>query len=151
MTTNMTLTTAWQRIRERVTTRAATYRNDGDTVLEVFADHGAVRQPPDQRVTFSFTIPDDDVAKLREHVGDSSSMWTDVEYLDVVQTRLYVLAVRDEAAELRIFVAGGIRHRALQECPQTDGPAQTILRSATGTVALELHHSDRSPFLENLI
>jgi hypothetical protein len=150
MTANTTLTTAWQRIRERVTTRAATYRNDGDTVLELFADHGAVRQSPDQPVTFSFTIPDDDVAELRDRVGDSSSLWTNIEYVDVTRTRLYVLVVHAETAELRILVAGGIRHQALGKCPETDRSARTVLRSATGTVGLELHHSDCSPFLADL-
>ncbi|MFT4945240.1 MAG: hypothetical protein ACI9K3_001185, partial [Halovenus sp.] len=42
MSPDRPLTAAWQQIRERVRTRAATYREAGETVVEVFADFGAV-------------------------------------------------------------------------------------------------------------
>ena len=145
-----TLATAWERIRDRVSTMATTYREDGETVLEVFADYSAVKQRSDQPVTFSFTVPDDTVDELVQQVEDGVLLETDVQYVDVNRTRLYVLEVYDEAADLRIFVAGGIDHQSLTELTNMDGPARTTVRSATGTVALELRHSDIAPFLVEL-
>jgi hypothetical protein len=150
MSPDRPLTAAWQQIRERVRTRAATYREAGETVVEVFADFGAVRQPSDRPMTLSFTVSDDTVAELREHSVDGSLLKTEVQYVDVEGTRLYVLEVDDESTDRRVLVAGGVDHQSLSNYTDTTGVARTVVRSATGTVGLELRHADREPFLEEL-
>ena len=154
-------TTAWQRVRDRVRADAADYRAGGATVIEVFADHGTVRAPTKQPVTFSFTIPDDTVAMLRRQLEDQrgrSRLKTEIQYADADQTRFYVLTVRDEAASLRILIAGGVDHDALTDHTGTDTDtdtdtpysARTVLRSVTDTIALELRHATLDPFLVGL-
>ena len=143
-------TAVWQQIRERVQTRAAADRETGDTVVEVFADFGAVRQPPDRPMTLSFTVPDDTVAELRDHSVDGSSLETEIQYVDVESTRLYVLEISDESVDRRVLVAGGVGHQSLSNYTDTTGAARTVVRSATGTVGLELRHADREPFLDGL-
>jgi hypothetical protein len=150
MSSDRPRTAAWERVRERVRADAAAYREEGDTVIEVFADHGAVQQPPDHPVRFSFTVPGDTVSTLRQRVEDSSHLRTEVQYVDVDGTRLYVLDVHDDGTEQRILLAGGIGHRQLAQCPDADGPARTVVLSVTGTVALELHHGAAGPFLVDL-
>ncbi|ERH09158.1 MAG: hypothetical protein J07HX64_00910 [halophilic archaeon J07HX64] len=131
-------------------TKAAAYREAGDTVVEVFADFGAVRQQSDQPMTLSFTAPDDTVDELRDHSVDGSPLETEVQYVDIEGTRLYVLEVNDKGADRRLLVAGGVDHQSLSNYTDTTGAARTVVRSATGTVGLDLHHADRSPFLADL-
>ena len=140
----------WQQIRARVRTRAAAYRETGDTVVEVFADFGAVRQPSDQPMTLSFTVPGATVAELRDHSVEGSLLETEIQYVDIEGTRLYVLEISDESADRRLLVAGGVDHQSLSNYTDTTGAARTVVRSATGTVGLELRHADRGPFLDNL-
>jgi hypothetical protein len=144
------ITTAWEQIRDRVRTDAAAYRERGDSVCAVFADHGAVRQSAEAPVTFSFTIPGETATALEEHVGDRSVSQTEIQYVDVDQVRFYVLDVHNRAGTTRILVAGGVRHQSLLECVDANGPARTVLRSATGTTALELRHESVGPFLAEL-
>lgn len=141
-------TTAWDRVRDHVSANATAYRQRGDTVLEAFADHSTVRQPPEQPLTFSYTVPNDVISELQDHVRDDARLTTDVRYVDVAQTRLYVLETHDERAELRILIAGGIRHQSLQQFVAAHGPARTVVRSVTGTVPLELRHDSVNPFLD---
>jgi hypothetical protein len=101
-------------------------------------------------MTLSFTVSDDTVAELREHSVDGSLLETEVQYVDVEGTRLYVLDVDDESADRRMLVAGGVDHQSLSNYIDTTGAARTVVRSATGTVGLDLHHADRSPFLSDL-
>jgi len=144
------LTTAWKQIRDRVRTDAAAYREQGDSVCEVFADHGGVRQSAEGPVTFSFTISGETATELGEHIGDRSVSQTEIRYADVDQVRFYVLDVHDGTETVRVLVAGGIRHQHLLECVDANGPARTVLRSATGTTVLELHHESVEPFLAEL-
>lgn len=147
MESNRPDTTAWERVRDRVNAMAAEYREHGDTVLEVFADHSAVRQPSDEPITFSYTVPDDTIAELREHVGDSTPLHTEIRYVDLEQTRMYVLEVHDESAGLRVLIAGGVRHQSIREYTDEDGPARTVIRSATGMDPVEFHHDSVAPFV----
>ena len=143
-------TTAWEQIRERVRTAAAAYREQGDSVCAVFADHGAVRPSDEGPVTFSFTISGETATALEDHVADRSISQTEIQYADVDRVRFYVLDVHDRTEPIRILVAGGIRHQRLLACVDTNGPARTVLRSATGTTVLELHHESVEPFLAAL-
>jgi len=126
---------------------ATEYREQGDTVLEVFADHGTVRQPTDEPVTFSYTVPSDTVSEIQQHINDGTRLHTEVQYVDVEGTRLYVLAVHDESAALRVLIAGGVRHESLREFVDERGPARTLVRSVTGAVPLELRHDSVELFL----
>jgi hypothetical protein len=144
------ITTAWEQIRERVRADAAAYRERGDSVCEVFADHGAVRQSAEGPVTFSFTIPGDTATELEKQVGDRSVSQTQIQYTDVDNVRFYVLAVQDRTGATRVLVAGGIRHQQLLECTDANGSARTVLRSATGATVLELQHESVGPFLAEL-
>lgn len=146
MESNRPDTTAWERVRDRVNATAAEYREHGDTVLEVFADHSAVRQPPDGPITFSYTVPDDTIAELQKHVRDSAPLHTDIQYVDVEQTRMYVLDVHDESAGVRVLIAGGVRHESIGEYTDEDGPARTVIRSATGMDPVEFQHDSVAPF-----
>ena len=143
-------TAVWQQIREQVRARAAAYREAGDAVVEVFADFGAVQQQSDRPMTLSFTVSDDTVAELREHSVDGSPLETEIEYVDIEGTRLYVLEITDGGEDQRLLVAGGVDHQSLSNYIDTTGAARTVVRSATGTVGLDLHHADRSPFLSDL-
>jgi hypothetical protein len=142
------VTTAWEQIRARVRTDAAAYRERGDSVCEVFADHGAVRQSDEGPVVLSFTVSGETATALEEHVNDRSVSRTEIRYADVDQVRFYVLDVHDGTT--RVLVAGGIRHQHLLEYLDASGPARTVLRSATGTTVLELHHGSVEPFLAEL-
>jgi ribosomal protein S28E/S33 len=144
------ITTAWEQIRDRVRTDAAAYRERGDSVCEVFADHGAVRQSDEGPVRFSFTISGETATALEDHIGDRSVSRTQVQYADVDQVRFYVLDVHDRARAVRILVAGGVRHQSLLEYTDASGPARTVLRSVTGTTVLELEHESVEPFLAEL-
>lgn len=142
--------TAWERIRETVKADATNYRDQGDTVIEVFADHSTVRQPTDQPVTFSYTVPGDTISDLQQHVTGGLRLHTEIKYVDVEGTRLYVLDVRAEGEDLTVLIAGGVRSELLQEFTDERGPARTVVRSVSGTVPLELRHDSVEPFLTGL-
>lgn len=147
MSSNNPDAAAWERVRDRVSETATEYRQQGDTVLEVFADHSTLRQPSDQPLTFSFTVSDDTISELQKHIRENVRLDTEIKYVDVERTRLYVLNAHDEHGKLRVLIAGGIRHRSLRRVSDEDGPARTIVRSITDTIPLELRHSSVAPFL----
>lgn len=147
MSSNNSDAAAWERVRNRVSETAREYRQQGDTALEVFADHGTLRQPSDQPPTFCFTVSDDTVSELQKHIREDVRLGTEIKYADVEGTRLYVLEAHDEHTKLKILIAGGIRHRSLRQVSDENGPARTIVRSITDTVPLELRHSTVAPFL----
>lgn len=138
---------AWKRVRDRVSETAREYRQQGDTALEVFADHGTLRQPSDQPPTFSFTVSDDTVSELQEHIREDVRLDTAIKYVDVEGMRLYVLEAHDEQTNLRVLIAGGVRHRSLRQVSNENGPARTVVRSITDTIPLELRHRSVAPFL----
>lgn len=150
MSSEEPLTTAWAQIRERVQADAATYRERGESVCVVFADHGAVTQSTEGPVNFSFTIPGDTATELEDHIGDRSVSQTEVQYVDVDQVRFYVLDISDRTAERRILLAGAVRHQPLLNCLDASGAARTVLRSVTGDTVLELQHGSVRPFLTEL-
>ena len=143
-------TAAWQQVREHVKAKATAHRENGGTAVEVFADFGAVRQPPDRPVTLSFTAPDGTVADLRSRDVDGAFLETEVRYVDTDGTRLYALEIGDGETGLWLLVAGGIDHRSLSGYADTTGAARTVVRSATGAVGVELRHADRDPFFAEL-
>jgi len=144
------ITTAWEQIRERVRADAAAYRERGDAVCEVFADHGAVSRSAEGHVILSFTISGDTVTKLEDHLGGRSVSQTQVQYADVDQVRFYVLELYDGTGAIQGLVAGGVGHKGLLECTGANGSARTVLRSVTGTTVLELEHESVEPFLAEL-
>jgi hypothetical protein len=147
MSSNNSDAAAWERVRDRVSETATEYRQQGDTVLEVFADHSTLRRPSDQSLTFCFTVPDDTISELQKHIREDVRLDTEIRYVDVEGTRLYVLEAHDEHTNLRILIAGGIRHRSLRQVSDENGPARTVVRSITDTIPLELYHSSMAPFL----
>lgn len=150
MPTETPLTAAWNRIRETVTTAAAEYRADGHTVVETYADHGTVRSGADEELTFVFTVADDAATTLQRTLTATAIDRTEVRYVDVDGHRLYVLEIHQAEDAAIAFVAGGIRQQRLREHADTTGRARTVVRSLDDTVALELQHDTRAPFLTEL-
>ncbi len=154
MTEETVLTTAWRQIREQIRTDAAEYRAAGDTVIEAFADHSAVRRASEETIRFSFTIPNNTVTEIQQHAQPQSLSHTEIRYTDVDRTRFYVLHVHDEPPTVRVLIAGAVDHRSLTDSVDsltgTQRSARTVLRSATGTVVLNLRHASLDPFLAEL-
>ena len=143
-------TAAWNRLRDTVATVAAEHRTAGHTVVEAYADHGAVRESNDGPVMFVFTVSGDTAAVLREQTTASAICRTEVQYVDTGGYRLYLLEVHQSDDDAVALVAGGIRHRSLAAYADTSGAARTTVRSISDVVALELTHDDRTPFLAGL-
>lgn len=154
MTEETALTAAWRQIREQIRTDASEYRAAGDTVIEAFADHSAVRRASEQTIRFSFTIPDNTVTEVQQHAQHESLSHTKIQYTDVDRTRFYVLHVHDKPPTVRVLIAGAVDHQSLMESVDsltgTQGSARTVLRSATGTIVLNLRHASLGPFLAEL-
>ncbi|MFC7187732.1 DUF7529 family protein [Halorubrum yunnanense] len=150
MSAETPLTAAWNRLRETVTSVAAEHRTDGRTVVEAYADHGAVRSATGEPLTFVFTVPGDATTALRRAVAPTEVRRTEVRYVDIDGYRLYVLEIHQADDSPVALVAGGIRQRSLREQADTAGRARTVVRSLDDTVALELRHDTRTPFLTEL-
>ncbi len=150
MTSDTSLTDAWQRVRATVSERASHRRDAGHTALEMYADHGAVIGDDDQPVTFSFTVPDSAATELDGQIPAQASYRTQIDYADVAGNRLYILESRDGDNGITVFVAGGISHQSLSDAVGASEQAQTILRTADGSTALKLRHAQLAPFLVGL-
>lgn len=149
MTAETPLTTAWNRVREHVSQIADTHRSNGNTVIEVFADHGTVHTPTDGPVTFVFTLPGETIETLRQRGIEDAVSQTEIQYGDVDAHRLYLLTV-ETTAEVTVIIAGGIRHDRLTACADAAGRARTRLRGIDDTVGLQLEHDDVAPFVCDL-
>lgn len=149
MTTETPLTAAWSRIRQELTSTAETHRENGTAVIEAIADHGTVQASTGEPLTFVFTLPGDTIGRLRDRVSEDAVSGTDVRYADVDGHRLYLLGVRT-TDDVRILVAGGVRHDRLAAHADASGRARTRLRGVDGTVGIRLEHDDVAPFVGGL-
>ncbi len=149
MSADHPLAEAWTRVRNVVATTAAASRDEGREVVEVVADHATARLD-DGVVTFSFTVPGDVATELAAAVAEDATYRTEVQYVDVDGTRLFVLDVRAADAPV-VLLAGGIGHDRLQ--PHADEPdtaARTVVRRVDGSEAARFEHERVAPFLAEL-
>ncbi|WP_435114905.1 DUF7529 family protein [Halolamina sp. C58] len=143
------LAAAWTRVRNVVSSTAATYREDGHEVVEVVADHATVRQT-DDAVTLSFTAPGDLADELAAAVDDDAAYRTEVQYVDVDGTRLFVLDVQAPDAPV-VLLAGGVGHDSLRpHASEPDAAARTLVRRVDGREAARFDHERVAPFVDGL-
>ncbi|GAB7012432.1 DUF7529 family protein [Halolamina salina] len=143
------LAAAWTRVRNVVGSTAATYREEGREVVEVVADHATVRGSDDP-VTLSFTVPGDAADELAAAVDDDATYRTEVQYVDVDGTRLFVLEVRAPEAPV-VLLAGGVGHDSLRpHASDPDAPARTLVRRVDGGEAAQFGHERVAPFVDKL-
>jgi len=143
------LAAAWTRVRNVVRSTAATYREDGHQVVEAVADHATARET-DDAVTLSFTVPGDVADELAAAVDDDATYRTEVQYVDVDGTRLFVLDVQAPDAPI-VLLAGGVDHDSLRpHAADPDAPARTIVRRVDGREAARFGHERAAPFVDEL-
>ena len=143
------LTKAWAKIRNTVASTAATYRDEGHTVVEAVADHGTVRDAGEDPVALVLTVPDDIADELEAAVDDGGTYRTSVQYVDVASIRLFVLEVRGDGPV--ILLAGGIRHDQLTpHAGDPDAAARTVIRRVNGHEAAQFTHERLAPFVADL-
>jgi hypothetical protein len=150
MPTGTSLTAAWSRVRETVTTAVKSHRAKGYAVVVAYADNGTVRSAPNGPLTFVFTVPDDAATRIRQTLRPAAVSHTTVQYVDADGYRLYVLGIHQKDDSSIGFISGGITHRSLREHTDTIGQAETVVRSLTDTIAVKLQHRKRTPFLTEL-
>lgn len=150
MSAETPLTAAWNRVRETVSDEAADRRADGRTVVEAYADHGAVRPADDGPLTIAFTVPADAATALRDAFATAAIDRTEVRYVDADGHRLYALEVVRADGSAVAYVAGGVSRRRLRDRADTTGPARTVVRTLDDAVAVEFRHDERTPFLAGL-
>jgi len=143
------LAAAWTRVRNVVGSTAATYREEGRTVVEAVADHATARQA-DDAVTLSFTVPGDVADDLAAAVDDDADYRTEVQYVDVGGTRLFVLDVQSPDAPV-VLLAGGVAHDSLRpHASDPEADARTLVRRVDGREAARFGHERVAPFVAEL-
>lgn len=149
MSDDTPLTKAWAKVRNVLASTAATYRDEGHTVVEAVADHGTVRDPADGPVALVFTVPNDAADELERAVDNGAAYRTSVRYVDVASIRLFVLEIHSDGP--LILLAGGIRHdRLAPHAGDPDIAASTIVRRVNGQEAARFTHDRLAPLVADL-